>query len=295
MNTPNTQQSDSLADLHIAILGLGLMGGSLALALRGCCRELTGIDPDPGTLTLVKEKDAVTHLNNYPDSHAAKADLIILAAPVKAILSLLHDLPAWHPGSPVVLDVGSTKREIVAAMGALPARFDPIGGHPMCGKEQSSFAAADAQLFQGQPFTFTPLERTSARARYLAAEIAQAVGGLPLWLDADTHDRWVAATSHLPYLVANALAAVTPIAAAPLVGPGFRSTTRVASTSPRLMLDILATNCDNVLQGLAGFRRQLDELEAQLRAGNWPAFTTALNQGAANRQELLVRSEGKTL
>lgn len=280
-----------LAGKRVAIVGLGLMGGSLAMALRGHCRELIGIDPDPETLALAGQKGVVDRLSDRPEQLLAEAQVIVLAAPVRAILKILYQLPAWHPGDPVVLDLGSTKAEIVRAMQALPARFDPLGGHPMCGKERTSLKAADAQLYLGRPFAFTPLERTSARARRLAGQLAAAVGARPVWIDAGAHDRWVAATSHLPYLLASALSAGTPIECAPLVGPGFIGTSRVASTSPDVMLDILITNRSNLLEALSRFLARLDDLERWLESGDWPELLQALAEGAASRAAVLAAAD----
>src|SRR5512142_2192162 len=133
-----------LSETRVAILGLGLMGGSLALALRGRCAELIGIDPDPAVLDLASRWRLVDRLDAQPARLLPEADVVVLAAPVRAILRLLADLPAAHPGAPVVLDLGSTKGDVLRAMDGLPGRFDPIGGHPMCGKERSSLREAEA-------------------------------------------------------------------------------------------------------------------------------------------------------
>lgn len=276
----------SLSGARVAIVGLGLMGGSLALALRGRCAGLLGIDPDPGTRELAREGRVVDELSAELDDRLAQADLIVLAAPVGAILRLLGELPQHHPGSPVVLDLGSTKAEIVAAMGALPERFDPIGGHPMCGKEKGSLRHADPRLYQGAAFALTPLERSGRQARRLAEELVLAVGARPLWIDPATHDRWVAATSHAPYLLANALAAATPLEAAALVGPGLRSTTRLAATPPGMIGAVLATNREEILAALARFRGRLELLEACLERSDFAGLQELLAHGAAQYQEL---------
>jgi prephenate dehydrogenase len=271
---------------RLAILGLGLMGGSLAMALRGHCAGLLGIDPDPAAVQLALEKGVVGRAATDPAELLAEAEVIILAAPVNTILELLQILPELHPGPAVVLDLGSTKSRIVEAMEKLPERFDPIGGHPMCGKERSGLANADPALFRGAPFAFTPLARTRPGARKFASTLAQALGANPLWLDPATHDRWVAATSHLPYLVSNALAACTPLEAAPLVGSGFRSATRLAPTSASMMLDILMTNRENVLAALGSFRQQLAQVESLLTACDYPALQEILETGALRQQSL---------
>lgn len=275
-----------LSPLRVAILGLGLMGGSLALALRGKCAALWGIDPDPQTVALAQAQGVVERASSRPEDLLPQAELVILAAPVKAILQLLQQLPGLHPGQAVVMDLGSTKSRIVAAMQALPERFDPIGGHPMCGKERGSLAYAEASLYRGAPFALVALERTSRRAEALAETLALEIGALPLWLDAQVHDRWAGATSHLPYLTANALAAITPFEAAPLAGPGLQSTTRLAATPRRMMLDILATNRENVLAGLQRLQVRLAGLEARLQADDWAGLEEMLEDGAV-RYEML--------
>jgi prephenate dehydrogenase len=186
----------------------------------------------------------------------------------------------------VVLDLGSTKQQIAAAMERLPSRFDPLGGHPMCGKESSSLQNAEAGLFQGAPFAFTPLRRTSPRALAFAEEIAREIGAAPVWLDPETHDRWVAAVSHVPFLIANVLAYATPGEAAPLVGPGFRSTTRLAVTPTPVVRDILATNRENILESLGRFRELLEELEGILASGDEAALVEKLERGADRQRAL---------
>lgn len=277
----------NLSECRVAILGLGLMGGSLALALRGHCRMILGYDPDPRAVALAREYQAVDLAAGDPRAVLSAADLVILAAPVRAILQQLADLPGLHPGHAVVIDLGSTKQEIVAAMACLPDRFDPVGGHPMCGREKGTLAAADKDLFQKHTFAFAALERTSTHARHLAEELAQAVGAHALWLDVETHDRWTSATSHLPYLVANALAGSTPEESAPMVGTGFISTTRVALTPVDMMLDIILTNRANVMQALHSFRGQLDQIEHCLAEGDEDTLRKLLQKGGAQRESLV--------
>ncbi len=277
---------------RVAILGLGLMGGSLALALRGRCIHLTGIDPDPYTLSLAETLHLADDLAASPGKLLAQAEVVILATPVHTILDLLVQLPGLHPGPAVVLDLGSTKSEIVRAMAALPERFDPLGGHPMCGKEQSSLAQAEAGLFRNAPFAFVPLERTSPRARLLAERLAHLLGARSLWLDAERHDRWVAATSHVPYLVANALAGATPPECAPLAGSGFRSTARLAVSPEHVMMDILTTNSDNVLSACRRMRSRLEQIEQQLAAGDLTALRQTLAEGAANQRKIFNYPHG---
>ena len=280
-----------LSEARVAILGMGLMGGSLALALRGRCKRLAGCDPDLSAIKLSLEMQALDLADPDPARVLAESDLVILAAPVHAILALLRELSTLHPGSPVVLDIGSTKAEILGAMAELPPRFDPVGGHPICGKAASGMANADATLFRGAPFALAPLSRTSAHARALAEELVVALGARPFWVDPATHDRWVAASSHVPYLVASALALATPDEVAPVVGPGFVSTSRLASSSPGMMLDALVSNRREVLLSLGRFRKQLDLLEIQLSHASPAQLDCSLDKAVARRESLILSAQ----
>ena len=273
---------DLLSATRVAVAGLGLMGGSLAMALRGRCDTLLGVDPDPQAVRLAKQQGIVDRVSSDPAEILPQADLVILAAPVSGILDLLGKMDALHPGAAVVMDLGSTKRQIMAAMDALPERFDPLGGHPICGKEKASLVYADPGLYQGASFVLSRLPRTSTRACVLASQVVNAVGAHPVWLDPEAHDCWIASTSHLPYLLANALAQAAPGESAWLVGPGFRSTARLAGGFAPMMLDVLQTNRDFVLSALQQFRGELDRLEACLR-----------QEGLDGLREFLVESASK--
>jgi prephenate dehydrogenase len=292
MNEPGfTDEIIALGQCRIAILGLGLMGGSLAMALHGKVKEIIGIDPDPLALQLAEDKRVCDHLDSHPGNLLKTADLVILAMPVRKIIEVLYELPGLHPGNPMVMDLGSTKVDIVHAMSCLPARFDPLGAHPMCGKEKSTLAAADANLFYGSPFVFTRLERSSNRACCLAELIAEVVQSKPLWLDAESHDRWVASTSHLPYLAACALAAATPIEASLLASSGYASTTRVSTSSPDMMLDVLITNRENVLAGLNAFRQKLDDMQTCLDRNDFDALKGLLHHAVSHQAAILAAKQ----
>lgn len=277
----------SLARKQVAILGLGLMGGSLALALRGKCAALLGIDPDHRVIQYALERRIVDRGAAHPAELLSQADLIVLAAPVRAILNILRSLPELHPNPAVVLDLGSTKVEIAAALAGLPERFEAVAGHPFCGKETSSIEHAEAGLYQSAPFVLVELPNSTPRACEVSVELVQAIGARPLWLDAETHDRWAAATSHLPYLLANALAAVTPPEAALLVGPGFRSTSRLAPSSQQMMVDILSTNRQNVLSSLGALKSRLEALERALADPDEAALKYLLDDGAEQYRKLI--------
>jgi len=277
----------TLATSRIAIIGLGLMGGSLALGLRGKCAVLYGIDPDPATRELALSQQIVDYAESDPAALLPQADMVILSAPVPAILSLLEKLPAFTPNPCIVMDMGSTKKLIVEAMSCLPERFDPIGGHPICGKEKLSLANAERTLYYAAPFLLTPLERTSPRALSAANQIIEALGAKGKILDPADHDRFLAATSHLPFLISSALALATPPDVAPFVGPGFKSTSRLAGTSASMMLGVLQTNRENVLNAIHAMQTQLAQLESALAAEDFSQLEATLNNARSAHQDLM--------
>jgi prephenate dehydrogenase len=272
----------SLEHATVGILGLGLMGGSLAMALKGKCARLIGFDSHPPALELALSKNIIDHAlpHPLPLSHRERGvDLLILAAPVPSILDFLKQLQISNYHLPLtLLDLGSTKREITQAMSALPPNFDPIGGHPICGKEKLGLENADPNLYRDAPFVLTPLERTSRRSVRLVRQLITAVGAHPLEMTAEEHDRVLASTSHLPFLIASALAHSTPPEFAPLIGPGFLSTSRLAGTPAHMMMGILQSNRDNLLSAIQSFRASLDEIEIALRTENDLVLENIMNQ-----------------
>ena len=278
----------TLSESKIAIIGLGLMGGSLALGLRGKCAALYGIDPHPATLELALSQHIVDYADSDPATLPADVDVVILSAPVQSIITLIDQLPITIPHPCIVMDLGSTKRLIVEAMANLPERFDPIGGHPICGKEKLSLANAERTLYYAAPFLLTPLERTSPRALSAANQIIEALGAKGKILNAVDHDRILASTSHLPFLISSALARATPENVAPFVGPGFKSTSRLAGTSSSMMLGVLQSNRENVLNALHGMQNQLAEIESALSAGDFEKLKTLLNEAQSSYHALTV-------
>ena len=260
------------------------MGGSLALGLRGKCAALFGCDPHRATLELALSQNIVDYADSDPANLLPEADLVILSAPVPAILTLLEQLPTLTSNPCIVMDLGSTKKLIVESMARLPERFDPIGGHPICGKEKLSLANAERTLYYAAPFLLTPLERTSQRAISAAEQIIEATGAKAIILDAVEHDRILASTSHLPFLLSSALALSTPNDVAPFVGPGFKSTSRLAGTSSSMMLGVLQSNRENVLSALHGLQSQLAEIESALSSSDFAKLESTLNEAQSKYQ-----------
>jgi prephenate dehydrogenase len=171
-------------------------------------------------------------------------------------------------------------------MARLPERFDPIGGHPICGKEKLTLANAERTLYYAAPFLLTPLERTSSRALSAAHQIIEALGAKPKILDALEHDRILASTSHLPFLVSSALALTTSQAVTPFIGPGFKSTSRLADTPASMMLGVLQTNRENVLTVLHRMQSRLAEIENALSASDFSTLNSLLNEAQSKYQTL---------
>jgi prephenate dehydrogenase len=248
------------------------MGGSLAMALleRSLCQEVVGVARRAETVREAIEWGVAHRATTDLAEGVAGADIIVLSTPVRTILRQIHQLAVTPLDPCLLLDLGSTKSDIVTAMKELPPHVMPVGAHPMCGKERAGLAAAESTLFERAPWVLVPLPRTTAPALDLARELATAVGARPLVMDAERHDRLVAAISHLPYSLAVALMlTVTEIGAEDelvwdLASSGFRDTSRLAASDVRMMLDILLTNrtaiCDSLRQTSAHFDRLADLL-----------------------------------
>lgn len=279
-----------LCDCKVAIWGLGLMGGSLAMALQDKCDGIFGIDCDMTVIESAVGRQVVQRASANPSDVLDDVDVIILATPACTILQILDELPMRTHRQVIVIDLGSTKRKITQKMGGLPRRFDVLGGHPMCGKEKGSLANADPTIYQGATFALVALERTSARARQIAQEIAQAVGSIPFWIDADQHDRWVAITSHAPFLLASALVEATPAEVIPLIGPGFRSSSRLAGNPSAMMVDILVTNRDHLREALYCIQQSLQRYEQMLDSEDFAALGIQLTK--AEQHYRMLTQEG---
>lgn len=278
--------SYELSNLNILIFGLGLMGGSIALAIKDKCKQLIAIDPDPHVHKLALEKKIVDEVFVEFPAIEIKADLIILAAPISANIRIIEILAEKYPYPAVVLDISSTKQMICEVMQNLPVRFDPIGGHPICGKEKMSLDYADALLYAGNIFVLTPLQRTTSFAKQIALELVESLQSIPYWIDAATHDRWIANTSHLPYIISNILAGTTPEDVHQLIGPGFRSTTRLAESNLNMMMDIIATNKNNILEALNNFLLSMDHVNTALLNDDFQQLAELFQLGLEKRINL---------
>jgi len=284
----------NLSELRVAVVGLGLMGGSLAAALRerAVCGEVWGVARRQSTLHKAMERGFIDGGTVDLAAGVRDAQMIVLATPVRTILTLIRELGMLLSPGTILLDLGSTKARIVEAMEGLPPEIQCIGGHPMCGKERSGIEAADAKLYEGAPFVLVPLERTTEATKEIAQELVSAVGARPLVLDAHRHDRLVAAISHLPYVLSIALMSTTMEAAEKdtllwdLAAAGFRDTSRVAASDLDMMLDILMTNSEPILALLNGLEGHLAELRRDLERGRESELRQRLHRARTKRSEM---------
>jgi prephenate dehydrogenase len=279
----------------IGIIGLGLIGGSIALAAR----EIW-----PASLVIaVDNKDVLeTAMRLHAIDVAAEdpivlaeADLVILAAPVRQNLALLEELEENVRGSAVVTDTGSTKREIVAAAKRLPPRFTFIGGHPLGGAAASGLDHARPDLFKGRPWLFTPANDAAGESLDKLLTFARALGAIPRIIDVAAHDRLLAFLSHLPQLTASALMHVVGEAVGEdglgLAGRGLIDTTRLASSPAEIWRDIAATNADEIAPALDTLITLLQELRAELTTGDRLA---EVFEDAGRWRDRLTRSPSRT-
>lgn len=262
--------SKKLADSTISIVGLGLMGGSLALALKPYVAQLHAVDTNPDTIRLAETMELTDKCTSDLGRGVSSADLIVLGTPVGNILEIIRGLPSFRPDGCIILDLGSTKRQICQEMSRLPSNFAAIGGHPMCGREKSGLPAASAHLYQGQTFLLCRNDRTTKMAESLILELIQAIGAKALFLTPERHDVLVSATSHLPYIVSSLLMAQVSFQAEkdPLAwrvsATGLKDATRLAGSNPAMMLEILMSNRDEIIRQIDGFQLEMETFKKRL-------------------------------
>jgi prephenate dehydrogenase len=263
-----------LCDAQVTVVGLGLMGGSLAGALRGKCRRVVGVARRQETVRDALSEGLIDWGTTRNAEGVGQSDVVVLATPVRVILRQLHELAPLLPKECLLMDMGSTKADIVAEMERLPDHIQPLGGHPMCGKEVSGLEAADPTLYRNRTFILCPLERTSPAALTLGQSLAEAVGARPLVLEPARQDFLIATLSHLPYLLACGLVATADAttsadpAAWEIVAGGYRDTSRVAGSNVTMMMDILLTNREEVLKAISAFEVELGKLSRLVEVGD---------------------------
>jgi prephenate dehydrogenase len=250
----------------MAIIGLGLIGGSLGLALKAAKLtnvEIVGYDTDTIAAVDARRRGAVDKTEPTLQRATADAGLVILATPIIAVRQVMEEMASGLRENCVVTDTASTKALVMDWAGQLlPPSVSFVGGHPMAGKETAGIANADAKLFAGKPYCIIPSPNATEGAARLVVGLVHLIGAQPLFIDAEEHDRYVAAVSHLPLVMSTALFTLArsspawPELAA-LASSGFRDVTRLASGDPELSHDICLTNREGILHWLDRMSEEL--------------------------------------
>lgn len=280
--------------MRIAVLGVGLIGGSVGLAARRRIgAEVSGFDSEFANLERALDLEALDHAADSVAEAVAGAEVVFCAAPVAALPGLVVEAVAATGPEAVVTDVGSTKRALIAGLpGGAPAeRF--IGGHPLAGAETSGVENARADLFEGARWYLTPTEHSGGLQYDRLQRTVSELGARPQAIGADAHDRLMATVSHLPHVIANVLVSEAATALAeeserlPEVGPSFRDTTRVAGANPAIWEDIYAANADAVADAIDAVAARLADAGRLIRAGETDAVGEWHRASAEDRRRLL--------
>lgn len=284
---------DQQTGLKIALIGVGLIGGSVGLAARERIdevTEITGFDPTPGVLAEALGLGAITRAADSLEDAVRGAAIIVLASPVGTLAANAEAALAVADADAVITDVGSTKREIVAAVD--DSRF--IGGHPVAGAETSGVEHARADLFAGSTWFVTPTDNTTGTGLERLMRFISALGARPRALDAESHDRLLADISHLPHVLANAL--VTQAARSlkqsegtVVIGPSFRDATRVAGANSAIWRDIYLSNHDALVPAIDSVITRLGEFRDALSNRDGDEIVRLNEEAHDDRKSLLER------
>ncbi|HKP87204.1 MAG TPA: prephenate dehydrogenase/arogenate dehydrogenase family protein [Blastocatellia bacterium] len=290
---------------RIAIVGVGLIGGSFALAARraGLAERITGWD-NRETLEAAARRGFIDDVEEpFGSGGVSDADLVYLAAPVGAIIEfIVNRAESLGPGA-IVTDAGSTKREICrVARESLPPGVHFVGGHPMAGSHKRGIDYASADLFRDAPYAVSPLGNIEtldggyANAVNTVIEVVKSLGGKPFVVSAEKHDRVVARVSHLPQMVSTMLALCVARSgedeAVELAGSGFADMTRLAESEWSIWEDICRTNCDEIADALDEFAGAIESARAAMRDGDFQKARQSFHEANAFMRRLRVERGG---
>ncbi|MEO8386433.1 MAG: prephenate dehydrogenase/arogenate dehydrogenase family protein [Betaproteobacteria bacterium] len=281
--------------MNIGIIGVGLIGGSFARALRRADTgvHVVGIDRDAAALLVAQELGVIDE--SASSAAAARCDAILLAVPVRQIPFVLAEIAPFLNRDAVLTDAGSTKQDVVAAarsvLGDKIAQFVP--GHPIAGREHAGVAASDADLFQGKNVVLTPLAENAASSVQRVRALWRACGAQVVEMSAESHDTVFAAVSHLPHLLAFAL--VDELAGRPnaksffsFAASGFRDFTRIAGSSPEMWRDIALNNREALLRELTAFEANIANMKAALTSSDGAALEALMSRAKHARDRWMA-------
>ncbi len=286
---------------HVAVVGAGMIGGSLgrAMLVRGLAARVTGVDPSPETLEAAVQLGAVSDGTVSLKKGVAGTDLVILAAPVQAALSLLAELAPLLGEGVLVTDVCSTKQVMMdRARAVLPAHVSFVGGHPMAGSDKGGVGALDEFLFENALYVLTADDGTDPAAVGALKKLVAGLGAVPVVMTPERHDFLAAVISHLPHMAASALAraaagkkeAREELLA--LAAGGFRDTTRVAMANPEMWRDICLTNVENITRLLDEYIGELAALKEAIAAGDGAELLARFQAAREFRLQVPARGKG---
>ncbi|HEY2892948.1 MAG TPA: prephenate dehydrogenase/arogenate dehydrogenase family protein [Pirellulales bacterium] len=268
----------------VAISGVGLIGGSVGLALgeKKLAREIVGFGSRPATLEAALAVGAITRGASDVRSAVAAAQVVVVCAPVGAIVDQVRQIaPHCSPGT-LITDAGSTKAEIVAAIEQLacekswPAGVAFVGAHPLAGNDKRGPQHADATLFAGRLVVITPTSSANPQAVRQITDFWQALGAITREMSPEEHDRALSMTSHLPHLLAACIASATPAEFLPLTASGWQDTTRIAGGDPAMWRQIMLANRENLLAAFDRFVSGLDQWRRALETADGPSLENLL-------------------
>jgi prephenate dehydrogenase len=273
----------------VAIVGVGLIGGSIGMALRqrNLAKSVVGIGRRQTSLRVARRLEAVSHTTIDLNKGVSEAELVIVCTPVGQIIEHVRQAAQHSPERALITDAGSVKQSIVEALDtglARGCRF--LGSHPLAGSEKTGASNASPDLFEGRVAILTPTKNTRAEDFDLLEEFWQSLGSLVVRMTPEEHDQALAVTSHLPHVAAAVLATTLPERYFRLCSSGMLDTTRVAAGDPELWRQILELNRDNVLTALEQYGSQLSSLHAAIRDGNQAEITRFLTLAKKNRDAL---------
>ncbi len=289
----------------LAIIGLGLIGGSLGLALKRAepvDTEVIGFDRDIDVGRQALKYNAISYLAPSLVKAVEDATMVIVATPILNVRRVFQEIAPHLRAGTVITDTASTKGEVLRwADEILPRDVHFVGGHPMAGKEQSGPAAAEETLFDGRPWVITPSVHAAPGAVNAVIGLAEAVGAKPTFLDPDEHDAYAAAISHLPLVASVGIfnlarnSAAWPELAA-MSGPAFKDLTRLASGDPTMSHDIFMTNKPNLLHWLERYIAELQRLAGLIETADAETMFRSLAETQLERETFMlqppVRSDG---
>lgn len=277
----------------VTVIGLGLIGGSLAWALKESeqVENVYGVDIDRESLDYALANNIIDTGSSEPEEGISGAEIVVIAVRVGAITEVAKSImPSLAQGT-VLTDVGSVKGNIVNAMEeSVPSGTHFVGGHPIAGTERSGIMSADPELFRGKRVILTPTAKTPATAKDKVASLWKVAGGKVHELDARTHDRIFGFISHLPHMVAYSLIdtvlnADDSQALFDFAGGGLGDYTRIAASSPDMWADIFEANKGNILQAIGEFKGSLEKIEAAIKSGDRDSLMEILTKVSQAKRE----------